>query len=113
MYAITVREIKNYFIAYLFDKGKSDITVNGQIKAMKQFLKYLYGEGLLNQNIAEELHVVKAEKLMLQTFTKEQVAALLEQPDEKRLPAPQFYDNATLWRPTCGSASYAIINQAI
>lgn len=70
--------------------------MNGQIKTMKQFLKYLYEEGWLNQNIDEELHVVKAEKLMLQTFTKEQVAALLEQPDEKRLPAPQFYDNATL-----------------
>lgn len=79
MYAITVRDIKNYFIAYLFDKWKSDITVNGQIKTMKQFLKYLYEEGWLNQNIDEELHVVKAEKLMLQTFTKEQVAALLEQ----------------------------------
>ncbi|MDU5145430.1 MAG: tyrosine-type recombinase/integrase [Paenibacillus dendritiformis] len=83
MYTISVRDIKNHFIAYLFDQGKSDNTVNGRIKAVKQFMKYLYEEGWLNQNIAEELHVVKAEKLMLQTFTKEQVVALLEQPDRK------------------------------
>ncbi|GCL70658.1 integrase [Paenibacillus naphthalenovorans] len=83
MYTISVRDIKNYFIAYLFDQGKSDNTVNGRIKAVKQFLRYLYEEGWLTKNIAEELHVVKAEKLMLQTFTKEQVAALLEQPDRK------------------------------
>lgn len=83
MYTIAVRDIKNYFIAYLIDQGKSDNTVNGRIKAVKQFLRYLFEEGWLSKNIADELHVVKAEKLMLQTFTKEQVAALLEQPDRK------------------------------
>ncbi|GIO39626.1 site-specific tyrosine recombinase XerD [Paenibacillus antibioticophila] len=83
MYTIAVRDIKNHFIAYLFDKGKSDNTVNGRIKAVKQFLRYLFEEGWLTRNISEELHVVKAEKLMLQTFTKEQVVSLLEQPDRK------------------------------
>lgn len=83
IYAITSRQIKNYFVAYLIEKGKSDNTVNGRIKALKQFLKYLFEEGWLTQNVAEELHVVKAAKLMIQTFTKEQVAALLEQPDRK------------------------------
>ncbi|MFC6331990.1 tyrosine-type recombinase/integrase [Paenibacillus septentrionalis] len=83
MYTIAVRDIKNHFIAYLFDKGKSDNTVNGRIKAVKQFLRYLFEEGWLTKNISEELHVVKAEKLMLQTFTKEQVVSLLEQPDRK------------------------------
>ncbi|MFM1654041.1 tyrosine-type recombinase/integrase [Brevibacillus sp. B_LB10_24] len=50
---------------------------------MKQFLRYLFEEGWITENIAEALHVVKAEKLMLRTFTKEQVASLLEQPDRK------------------------------
>lgn len=83
IYNLTVREVKNHFIAYLIDQGKSDNTVNGRIKGVKQFLKYLFEEGWLTKNIAIELHVVKAEKLMLQTFTKEQVAALLERPDRK------------------------------
>lgn len=80
IYAITAREIKNYFIAYLIDQGKSDNTVNGRIKGIKQFFKYLFTQGWVTQNIADELHLVKAEKLMIQTFTKEQVASLLEQP---------------------------------
>lgn len=83
IYTLSVREIKNHFIAYLFDQGKSDNTVNGRIKAVKQFLRYLFEEGWITENIAESLHVVKAEKLMLQTFTKEQVASLLEQPNLK------------------------------
>jgi len=83
IYNLTSREIKDHFIAYLFDQGRSDNTVNSRIKGLKQFLKYLFTEGWLTQNIADELHVAKAEKLMLQTFTKEQVTTLLEQPDRK------------------------------
>lgn len=83
IYKLTSREIKNYFIAFLIDQGRSDNTVNSRIKGIKQFLRYLFTEGWITKNIADEIHVVKAEKLMVQTFTKEQVAALLEQPDRK------------------------------
>ncbi len=83
IYKLTLREIKNYFIAFLIDQGRSDNTVNSRIKGIKQFLRYLFTEGWITKNIADEIHVVKAEKLMIQTFTKEQVAALLEQPDRK------------------------------
>lgn len=82
IYTVSIREIKNHFIAYLFDQGKSDNTVNGRIKAIKQFFKYLFAEGWLTENIAKDLHVVKAKKLMIQTFTKEQVVTIFEQPDK-------------------------------
>lgn len=81
IYTVNSRDIKNYFIAYMINQGKSDNTVNSRIKGIKQFFKYLFTEGWITQNIADELHVVKAEKLMIQTFTKEQVADLLAQPD--------------------------------
>lgn len=83
IYSVTSREVKNHFVAYLIDRGKSDNTVNGRIKGVKQFFRYLFEEGWMTNNIADELHVVKAEKLMIQTFTREQVADLLEQPDRK------------------------------
>lgn len=83
IYKLTSREIKNHFIAFLIDQGRSDNTVNSRIKGIKQFLRYLFTEGWISKNIADEIHVVKAEKLMIQTLTKEQVAALLEQPDRK------------------------------
>ncbi|WP_145410719.1 tyrosine-type recombinase/integrase [Paenibacillus xylanexedens] len=83
IYTVSIREIKNHFIAYLFDQGRSDNTVNGRIKAIKQFFKYLFEEGWLTENVANDLHVVKAKKLMIQTFTKEQVVSIFEQPDKK------------------------------
>ncbi|RXZ77420.1 integrase [Paenibacillaceae bacterium] len=83
IYTVSIREIKNHFIAYLFDQGRSDNTVNGRIKAIKQFFRYLFEECWLTENIANDLHVVKAKKLMIQTFTKEQVVSIFEQPDQK------------------------------
>ncbi|ALS28813.1 integrase [Paenibacillus sp. 32O-W] len=83
IYSVTSRDVKNHFVAYLIDRGKSDNTVNGRIKGVKQFFRYLFEEGWMTNNIADELHVVKAEKLMIQTFTREQVSDLLEQPDRK------------------------------
>ncbi|QOS78491.1 tyrosine-type recombinase/integrase [Paenibacillus sp. JNUCC31] len=83
IYSVSIREIKNHFIAYLFDQGRSDNTVNGRIKAIKQFFKYLFEEGWLTENIAKDLHAVKAKKLMIQTFTKEQVVSIFEQPYQK------------------------------
>ncbi|WP_214629602.1 tyrosine-type recombinase/integrase [Paenibacillus agaridevorans] len=84
IYTVSIREIKNYFITNLFDQGRSDNTVNGRIKAIKQFFKYLFEEGWRTENIANDLHVVKAKKLMIQTFTKEQVVSIFEQPDKKK-----------------------------
>jgi integrase/recombinase XerD len=83
IYTVTARDVKDHFVAHMIDQGKSDNTVNGRIKGIKQFFKYLFSEGWLTLNVADDLHVVKAEKLMIQTFTKEQVAGLLEQPDRK------------------------------
>lgn len=81
VFTLTVQEIKEYFIAYMIEQGKSDNTVNSRIKACKAFLKYLYTEGWIKENLADDLHTVKAKKLMLQTFTKEQVVELLSQPN--------------------------------
>ncbi|MFC0216714.1 tyrosine-type recombinase/integrase [Paenibacillus chartarius] len=82
-FSITTQDIKEYFVAYMIDQGKSSNTVNSRIKACKAFFHYLYREGWIKQNLAEELHTVKSEKLMLQTFNKEQVAALLNQTERK------------------------------
>lgn len=48
---------------------------------MQIIFKYLYGEGLIPHNIADELDLVIAEKKMVQTFTKEQTIQVLNQPD--------------------------------
>lgn len=78
---ITNREIKHHYVGYMLAKGLASNTVNGRIKSCKAFFKYLFEEGIIHTNLADELKLVKAEKKMIQTFTKEQVLALLNQPN--------------------------------
>ncbi|MDB5052653.1 MAG: integrase [Bacilli bacterium] len=78
---LTYRDIKQKFIGYMFEKGLASNTLNGRIKTCKAFFKYSYKEGFIVNNIADELDLVKSEKLMIQTFTKEQILNLLNQPN--------------------------------
>lgn len=79
--ALTSREIKHHYIGYMLAKGLASNTVNGRIKTCKAFFKFLFEEGYIQHNLADELKLVKAEKKMIQTFTKEQTLALLNQPN--------------------------------
>lgn len=78
---LTNRDIKHQYVGHMLAKGLASNTVNGRIKSGKAFFKYLFEEGHISNNLADELKLVKAEKKMIQTFTKEQVLALLNQPN--------------------------------
>jgi len=80
---LTAREIKHHYVGRMIENGLASNTINGRIKSCKAFFKYLFEEGIVPHNLAEEIKLVKAEKKMIQTFTKEQVVALLQQPDKK------------------------------
>lgn len=79
--AMTNRDIKHHYIGYMLGKGLASNTVNGRIKTCKAFFKFLYEEGYIKHKLADELRLIKAEKKMIQTFTKEQLLALLNQPN--------------------------------
>ena len=79
--SLTNRDIKHYYTGHMLAKGLASNTVNGRIKSCKAFFKYLFEEGHISNNLADELKLVKAEKKMIQTFTKEQMLALLNQPN--------------------------------
>ncbi|WP_135555923.1 tyrosine-type recombinase/integrase [Paenibacillus cymbidii] len=81
--ALTNREIKHSYIGHMLTNGLASNTVNGRIKTCKAFFKYLFREGFISTNLADELRLVKTEKKMIQTFTKEQVLALLNQPNRQ------------------------------
>lgn len=78
---MTNRDIKHHYVGHMLAKGLASNTVNGRVKTCKAFFKFLYEEGLITTNLADELKLIKAEKKMIQTFTKEQVLALLNQPN--------------------------------
>jgi len=68
--SMTNRDIKHHYIGHMLGKGLASNTVNGRIKTCKTFFKYLFEEGYITHNLADELRLVKAEKKMIQTFTK-------------------------------------------
>ena|GEM_PF-3808930 len=71
--SITARQIKEHFIGYLLENGAASHTVNGRIRTCKVFFRYLYEEGIIPHNIADQFDQIIAEKKIIQTLTKEQV----------------------------------------
>ncbi|MCD1261257.1 tyrosine-type recombinase/integrase [Paenibacillus athensensis] len=79
---MTAQQIKQRYIGYMLDNGLASNTVNNRIRACKTFFRYLFDEKLISHNIADQFHLIKAEKKMIQTLTKEQIIHLLNQPDQ-------------------------------
>ncbi|MFC4767198.1 tyrosine-type recombinase/integrase [Effusibacillus consociatus] len=78
---VTQKDLKHHFIGYMLEKGIASNTVNGRIKGCKAFFKFLFQERFISDNLADQLELIKAEKKMIQTFTKEQVIQLLNLPN--------------------------------
>ena len=68
------------YLAYLTNHGKSPATVTRSLASLKGFYGYLMSEGLVQQNPAKGITVVKAEKKLPQILTGKEVELLLEQP---------------------------------
>lgn len=63
------------------DSGVLDSTVNTNLKGWRTFLRHLNEEGYLPTNPAENVRLLKTERHIIPTFTREQIKLLLSQPD--------------------------------
>ncbi|MFS8630403.1 MAG: tyrosine-type recombinase/integrase [Bacillales bacterium] len=63
------------------DSGIGDVTLNMYLRAWRVFFRFLHEEGYIQNNPAEDIRLVKTERRIIQTFTKEQVKRLLAVPD--------------------------------
>ncbi|MFB9275779.1 tyrosine-type recombinase/integrase [Cohnella cellulosilytica] len=81
--SITAKLIKQNYIMYMLDSGLASNTVNNRIRACKTFFRFLYEEKFITNNIVDQFHLIKTEKKMIQTLTKEQMVELLGQPDQR------------------------------
>lgn len=68
--------LKGYF-QYLIGQGLSSSYGNGILKGVRAFFKYAEGEGYLSVNPAIKVRWQKEGKVLIQTFTDEEVVALL------------------------------------
>ena len=70
------QHIKRY-IQYLLGKKLSPSYINGILKCLRAFFKYAYGEGYITANPTVRVNWQREGKVLVKTFTDEEVAALL------------------------------------
>lgn len=66
-------------------------TINGYIRTLKAFFRFLHTEGLLPTNPAANLSLQKQPRVIINTFTPEQLRALLAQCDKKEFVGQRNY----------------------
>lgn len=81
--SVTKRTIQEYI---LFQKGRglADISINGQIKVLKIFFKFLIEEDLFDEDPAEKIKLLKTEKRIKPIISEEEIEKLLSVPDKKK-----------------------------
>jgi integrase/recombinase XerD len=74
--------VKSRYVYYMVeDMGLKPNTVNGRIRTLKAFAAYLVQEGHIQADFAVDLKLIRVEKVVIQTFSEEQLERLLRQPD--------------------------------
>ena len=69
--------IKKY-VQYLLGKKLSSSYINGLLKCFRAFFKYAYNERYLHENPAEKVSWQREGKVLIKTFTDNEVRAMLE-----------------------------------
>jgi integrase/recombinase XerD len=73
------------FEAYVFEPmitmQRASNTINGRIKALRQYYKFLISKGYVRQNVADAVPKVKNTQNRIPSLSVEQIGVLLKQPD--------------------------------
>ena len=81
---LTVPFLKEHFVFYMLEEmGLKTNTINGRIRSVRGLIQFLSREGYLDRDYSADLPVLKGEKVIIQTFSEEEIARLLRQPDQK------------------------------
>lgn len=64
------------------ESGISDTTVNTFLRGWRAFFNWMHTEGHITEDVGARIRLIKAEKRVIQTFTKDQLRRLFEAPDK-------------------------------
>lgn len=78
---ITDKHIKENLILRMMDDNAAEATINATLRAVRTFFNFLERESYVLQNPMETVKLVKEKKTILQTFNRDQLRAILRQPD--------------------------------
>ena len=71
------------YILFQKDRGLADISINGQVKVLKIFFKFLLEEGMVEEDPVEKIDLLKTEKRIKPIISEEEIEKLLSVPDKK------------------------------
>ncbi len=80
---LTVSFLKEHFVFYMLEElGLKVNTINGRIRSVRGLIQFLHRESYLPRDYSADLPVLKAEKVIIQTFSEDEISRLLRQPDQ-------------------------------
>lgn len=81
---LNVKMLKEHFVFYMVeDMGLKANTVNGRVRSARALIKFLHKEGYISSDFGADVPLVKGEKVIIETFSEDQIEALLRQPDRQ------------------------------
>jgi integrase/recombinase XerD len=80
---ITTNQIKENVILYMMEElGRSEVTINAKLRAVRAFFNFLHKEGIIADNPVDNVSLIKQKKTVIETFSRDQLHAILRQPDQ-------------------------------
>ncbi|KYP81659.1 tyrosine-type recombinase/integrase [Ferroacidibacillus organovorans] len=82
MRELTMPLLKNNFVFYMRDTMHLKTnTINGRVRTVRALLHFVYEQGYVARDPGADVPLLRPERVMIQTFSEEQITHLLRQPD--------------------------------
>ncbi|WP_212508633.1 tyrosine-type recombinase/integrase [Litoribacterium kuwaitense] len=88
---ITAKDIKTHIILRMMDEKRKDTTVNARLRALRAFFNYLVDEKLIKESPFNTVSLVTQQSRYIESFTKEQMRALLAAPAKETFTGVRDY----------------------
>lgn len=89
---LTARMVKENFVFFMFeDMRLMSNTINGRVRSVRALLKFLHREGHISTDFGADIPMIKGEKVIIETFSEEQIEALLRQPNRHTFTGSRDY----------------------
>lgn len=79
---LTPKDLSVRMVGEMLDKALKPNTINGKIRTLQQFFKFLCQDGQMETNLADGLKPIKNDRKMIHTFSEEQVQRILAESDQ-------------------------------
>lgn len=80
---ITEKIIRENVILYMMGQGRKEAAINARLRALRAFFNFLEREAILPHNPMEGVRLVRQKRAAIQTFSREQLRAILGAPDQR------------------------------